>query len=118
MRKVILPVLMLMLVMAIVGCQPTKSETSDVTLWPLITSRSTTTLLEEGWKKTDKGNAVLIVHWNNSQTFDGEGKKTVFTENLGVWPLFDAHSQKTSSSKTDKGNILVLFNYDNTQDLP
>ena len=117
MYKIIISVLILMLV-ALPGCQPTKSETSKIGLWPLLNSHSTVTMLEDSWQKTDKGDAVLIAHWDHTQTFNSKGEKTVFNENLEIWPLFDSHSQKTECSQTDKGTILLFFRYDNTKNLP
>ena len=100
------------------GCQPTKSETSKIELWPLLKSHSTVTLLEDGWQKTDKGDAALIVHWDHTQTFNGKGEKTVYNENLEIWPLFDCHGKKTEGSQTDNGTMLLFFKYDNTKNVP
>ena len=117
MHKIIISVLLLMMA-AVPGCQPTKSETSKIELWPLLNSHSSVTLLEDGWQKTDKGDAVLIAHWDHKQTFNGKGNKTIYNENLEIWPFFDCHSEKTKSSQNDKGTILLFFKYDNTKKLP
>ena len=117
MYRIIISVLILILV-ALPGCQPTKSETSKIELWPLLKSDSTVTLLEDGWRKTDKGDAVLIAHWDHTQTFNGKGEKTVYNENLEIWPLFDCHAKKTEGTQTDNGTILLFFKYDNTKNVP
>ena len=116
MYRIITSALIGALIVGVGGCQPTKSETSNVSLWPVWESHTSTTVREDGWDKTDRGDAVLIVHWNHSQSFDSSGKKTTFNEHLEVWPLFDCYSQKTSNSKTDRGTVL-LFHYNNTQDV-
>ena len=116
MHKIIIPVTILALVITTTGCQPTKTESSNIKLWPLLESNSTTTILDDGWAKTDKGDACLVAHWDHAQTFNGMGEKNLFNENLEVWPLFDCHSEKTNETKFDKGTILLFFNYDNSKE--
>ena len=98
-----------------VGCQPTKSKSSKIKLWPILEASSSTMVEDDGsWSKSENGDAILIVHWRNNKSYSSNGKIKHRKDNLEIWPLFDCHSSESGDNKTCSGNILV-FNYDSNK---
>ena len=99
-----------------IGCQPRKSGSTNIELWPILRAKSSSTVEANGsWSKSGNGEAVLgLIDWDNSKSCYGNGKITQREDNLRVWPLFDCHSKEFGANRTASGKIL-LFSYDSTE---
>lgn len=105
-----------MFILAAFGCQPTKSTSSDIKLWPILDAQSSVMVNEDGsWSEKEKGDAVLLAHWKNSKSFNSQGKIIQREDNLEVWPLFDCHFRESDNNKKANGTILIFFNYDTSE---
>ena len=103
----------ILLVIALGGCQEQMSKNESISFWPILNSEKTFHRDDDGTAhRTDTGSAFLIAHWDKSVELDKMGNMIQRKEFVSVWPLFDSHETQDPTSKHSKGTILLLFRYD------
>ena len=99
----------------LLGCQqhkPGSSHSSSCKLWPIFDVTKSEGVNDDGSKwLNEKGDAILVAHWNNRKTYDSNGLLVGFDDYSEVWPLFEARSSKKDGAKDASGTILLFLKF-------